>query len=222
MDKYIIHPSWLTLIGDEFDKPYFKQLEEFVASERKSHNVYPSTSNVFNALIYPVEDVKVVIIGQDPYHTAGVATGLAFSTGNNKPQPSLRNIYKELNTDPSINFEFPVHGNLSYWSQQGVLLLNTCLTVREGVAGSHRKKGWEKFTDAILSSLSSANENIVYMLWGRDAQKKANCIRERGHILEASHPSPLSAKNFIGCRHFSKCNEILSDMGKSEIDWNVC
>lgn len=220
-----IQESWLNVLKEEFEKPYMKDLKAFLLEEKqKGHQVYPKGSEIFNALNYtPFDRVKVVILGQDPYHGIGQAHGLSFSVRKGMAiPPSLKNIYKELNSD--INgFTIPDHGNLTKWADEGVLLLNATLTVRAHEAGSHQGKGWEVFTDKIISRLSEEREGIVFLLWGRYAQNKSALIDGSKHnILTAAHPSPFSAYNgFLGCRHFSKANEILTKAGKAPIDWQI-
>jgi uracil-DNA glycosylase len=217
--------TWSSIIASERQKPYFKDVEEFVASERSlGKNIYPPASEVFSAFdAVDFDDVKVVVLGQDPYHGAGQAHGLSFSVKPGvKIPPSLRNMYKELEQDIP-KFIIPEHGNLQKWAKQGVLLLNTVLTVEEGLAHSHAKCGWERFTDAILQQLNQHRSNIVFMLWGAHAQKKAGILdAAKHHLLKAPHPSPLSARRgFFGCQHFSKTNKLLIQQGDSAIDWQV-
>jgi uracil-DNA glycosylase len=213
--------SWKTLLSDEFDKDYFQKLTDFVNDEYSSHEIFPSRELIFNAFDKcSVEDVKVVILGQDPYHTPGVAHGLCFSVPDGvKIPPSLRNIYKELLTD--VDKEIPKTGNLEHWAKQGVLMLNATLTVRSHEAGSHQKKGWETFTDTVIKNISDSKEDVVFILWGAYAQKKGALIDESKHyILKSVHPSPLSAsRGFFGQKHFSKTNEFLSSKGLPEISW---
>jgi len=212
--------SWDSILADEFKKEYYLKLREFLKKEYSSFVVYPDMHNIFNALKYcSYEDVKVVIIGQDPYHEPGQAHGLCFSvqSGTALP-PSLKNIYKELYDDLGVKRE---DGCLTDWAGQGVLLLNAVLTVRKGEAASHAGKGWETFTDDVISILNEREEPVIFLLWGGYARKKKLLITNpRHHILEAAHPSPLSAYNgWFGCRHFSKSNEILIKEGKSPINW---
>jgi uracil-DNA glycosylase len=215
--------KWNKILGDELKKDYFKDLSSFLDSERSKKNIFPPEDEVFSALNYiDFDDVKVVVIGQDPYHGAGQAHGLAFSVKKDvKVPPSLVNIYKELHAD--LGIEIPNHGFLESWAKQGVLLLNNCLTVEESKAGSHHKKGWEQFTDRIIKELNEKKEGLVFLLWGAPAQKKAKSVDEKKHyVLKAPHPSPLSAyRGFFGCKHFSKTNEILKSEGKKEIDWAI-
>lgn len=216
-----IEPSWKKVLSDEFTKQYFTELSDFVRTEYATHTIYPNEKNTFRAFdMCPFDQVKVVIIGQDPYHGTGQANGLCFavSDGVTVP-PSLKNIYKEIRSD--IGVEPFASGDLSRWAQQGVLLLNATLTVRAQSAGSHQKKGWEVFTDAVISKLSAAGEHVVFILWGNYAKKKGAVIdRSRHLVLEAQHPSPFSAHDgFFGCKHFSKANTYLRQQGKKEIDW---
>ena len=211
-------------MADEFDKPYFKELRHFLATEKQSgKTIYPPGSLIFNAFnSTPFDKVKVVILGQDPYHGDGQAHGLCFSVQYGvKPPPSLVNIYKELKSD--VGFEIPAHGNLQKWTEQGVFLLNAMLTVEANQPASHQKKGWEEFTNAVIQKLSKERSGLIFMLWGNFAQQKAVLIDETKHtILKAAHPSPFSAYNgFFGCKHFSKTNEILKAKGEEEIDWQV-
>lgn len=218
-----IENSWKEVLIEEFDKEYFKKLRSFLKEEKKEGNViYPAGKRIFAAFDKtPFADVKVVIIGQDPYHGDGQANGLCFSVaeGIRKP-PSLLNIFKELQAD--LGIPIPVHGNLDKWAEQGVLLLNATLTVRANAPGSHQAKGWEQFTDAAIKCISQHSSGIVFLLWGNYAKAKAALIDSSKHfILEAAHPSPLARTGFIGCRHFSKTNEILRSLGKKEIDWSL-
>ncbi len=218
-----IEERWKEVLEDEFSSAYFQELKDFLKEEKKNHEVYPPGPKIFNAFNFtPFNRVKAVIIGQDPYHGDGQAHGLCFSVpeGVTKP-PSLVNIFKELKDD--LGFPIPESGNLEKWALQGVMLLNAVLTVRAHQPGSHQNNGWEKFTDAAISALSEQRENLVFLLWGAFAQKKAELINpERHHILKAAHPSPFSASNgFFGCRHFSKTNEILRKLGLREIDWKI-
>jgi uracil-DNA glycosylase len=216
-----LESSWKSRLMPEFEKPYFQKLIAFVKEEYTTHTVYPPGNRIFYAFeACPFDAVKVVLIGQDPYHGAGQAHGLAFSVneGVTKP-PSLINIFKEIKDN--LGKPIPKSGNLSRWAEQGVLLLNATLTVRANTAGSHQKKGWEEFTDAAIKTLSDEKEGIVFMLWGAYAQKKGAIIdASRHHILKAAHPSPFAAdKGFFGCKHFSKANAYLREQGKQEIDW---
>ncbi len=216
-----IEQSWKELLKDEFEKEYFINLVNFVKQEYKTRTIYPPGKDIFNAFdLCPADKVKVVIIGQDPYHGKGQAHGLCFSVKDGVTiPPSLRNIYKELNDD--IGKAIPETGNLEHWAKQGVLMLNATLTVRAGQAGSHQGKGWETFTDAAIKQIAETKENLVFMLWGAYAQKKGQVINiDKHYILKSPHPSPLSAHNgFFGCKHFSKTNEFLKSIGKEEIKW---
>ncbi len=218
-----LESSWKELLKDEFSKPYFAGLRAFLKQEKAAGKiVYPPGGRIFAAFNEtPVDQVKVVIIGQDPYHGEGQANGLCFSVapGVRKP-PSLLNIFKELQED--IGVPIPVNGNLDAWAGQGVLLLNATLTVRANEAGSHQNKGWEPFTDAVIRAVSSHCNGVVFLLWGRFAQAKAELIDKSKHyILEAAHPSPLARTGFMGCRHFSKANELLKNQGKTPVDWRL-
>lgn len=216
--------SWQDLLGEEKRKDYFSQLVAFVEQRREEVNVFPPSHEVYSAFeLTPAEDVKVVILGQDPYHGSGQAHGLCFSVQKGiKIPPSLRNIYKELSND-IVGFEPPEHGNLSDWAQQGVLLLNTVLTVEESNANSHKGKGWEKFTDTVIRQVSEELSDVVFLLWGKPAQNKAKLIdANKHHILTSVHPSPLSAhRGFLGCKHFSQTNRLLHRLGKQTIDWHL-
>lgn len=216
-------PSWRAALAAEFEKPYFADITRFVDAERKAHVVHPSPENVFSAFNEtPLDKVKVVILGQDPYHEPGQAHGLCFSVlPGIKPPASLKNVYKELLTDIP-GFEAPDHGYLLPWAQQGVLLLNATLTVREGhtEANSHAKCGWQRFTDEAIRVLNAGSNRVVFLLWGGFAQKKGKLIdRERHVVLDSAHPSPLSWKKWQGCKAFSKCNEKLSELGHEGINW---
>ncbi|MCA9381435.1 uracil-DNA glycosylase [Candidatus Dojkabacteria bacterium] len=216
-----IEDSWKMLLIDEFDKDYFKQLIDFVKSEYKSNTIYPPGKFIFRAFNEAaVDDVKVVILGQDPYHTPGVANGLAFSANSDqKIPPSLRNIYKELESD--LGIKPPEDPDLTRWAKQGVLLLNATLTVEKGKAGSHQKKGWEEFTDEAIKRLSELTENLVFFLWGAYAQKKGEVIDKSKHlVIESAHPSPFSAdRGFFGSKPFSKANAYLIEHKIEPIDW---
>jgi uracil-DNA glycosylase len=221
--KPAIEESWYKVLHDEFQNSYFLDLKEFLVEEKKKFRVFPPGSLIFNAFNQtPFNKVKVVFIGQDPYHGFGQAHGLCFSVpeGVGKP-PSLENIFKELQSD--LGIPVPRHGNLVKWAHQGVLLLNATLTVRENQAGSHQNKGWETFTDAVISKLSELRENLVFVLWGNYAIAKKNLIdTTKHHIFTAAHPSPLSAnKGFFGCRHFSGINAVLVNSGIEPIDWRI-
>ena len=217
--------TWESIINDERDKEYFQSVLAFVDQQRNSGKIiYPPQEQVFNAFdMTPFESVRVVILGQDPYHGANQAHGLAFSVlPGVKIPPSLRNMYKELAQDIE-GFEIPNHGYLDSWASQGVLMLNTVLTVEEAKAHSHAKCGWETFTDAIITELNQRSEPIIFLLWGAHAQKKGQAIdSERHHVLTAPHPSPLSARRgFFGCKHFSMTNKILSSIDQNPIDWRL-
>ena len=217
-----IEESWKTILKDEFNKAYFKDLTNFVKEEYSKHTCYPKGNEIFNAFnACPVNEVKVVIIGQDPYHGEKQANGLCFSVNDGIDHPpSLKNIFKELQTD--INKPIPKSGNLISWATQGVLLLNATLTVRAHQAGSHQKKGWETFTDAVIKQLSDKKEGIIFLLWGGFAKKKGAKIDQlKHHILTSGHPSPLSANRgyWFGNKHFSKTNTILKQQSLKEIDW---
>jgi uracil-DNA glycosylase len=218
-----IPDSWLPVLGGETTKPYYQQLYRFVGDERRKYKVYPPGEDVFNALRYtPYEHVRVVIIGQDPYHDENQAHGLAFSVRPGVPAPpSLVNIFKELRDD--VQFRPPNHGCLIPWAEQGVLLLNAVLTVRAHQANSHQGKGWESFTDAVLRAVNARENRVIFLLWGSYAQRKAEWIDQSRHtVLKAPHPSPLSAaRGFFGCRHFSKTNAVLQSAGLSPIDWQL-
>ncbi len=215
--------GWDKLLAPEFEKEYYLKLRKFLKEEYSRFNVYPDMFDIFNALKYTdYNDVSAVILGQDPYHGKGQAEGLCFSVkeGVLKP-PSLVNIFKEYSSD--LGFKEPESGSLKKWAKNGVLLLNTSLTVREGMANSHSGKGWEIFTNRIIELLNEREKPIVFILWGRNARDKKALITNKSHlILEAAHPSPLSAYNgFFGCRHFSRANEFLRKNGLSEIDWQL-
>ena len=215
-----LNNDWDTILADEWEKPYYINLHSFLKAEYSGKTIYPPMHDIFNSLRYTsFENTKVVIIGQDPYHEFGQAHGLCFSVRKGvQIPPSLLNIYKELNRD--LGFVPPEHGDLTRWAQNGVLLLNSVLTVREGAAGSHRAKGWETFTDRAIELLNQRKEPIVFLLWGNYARAKKALITNPNHlVLETVHPSPLSAsRGFIGCGHFSKCNAFL---GENAIDWNL-
>lgn len=215
--------SWSQFIEQESQKPYFKELQSFVASERKKYEVYPPQKEVFTAFeLTPFEEVKVVILGQDPYHGEGQAHGLAFSVKKGvKPPPSLVNIYKELESD--LGIKAPSHGNLEKWAKNGVLLLNTVLTVRKGEPGSHQKKGWEIFTDRVIDTLAEKKSNLVFILWGSPSQKKASRVNpEHHHLILSAHPSPLSSyRGFFDSKPFSRANDFLKKNGISPVDWSL-
>ncbi|MFN3403137.1 MAG: uracil-DNA glycosylase [Cytophagaceae bacterium] len=216
-----IASSWKAKLVGEFEKSYFSNLAGFLKEEKKQYTLYPPGQLIFSAFDKcPFDEVKVVIIGQDPYHGPGQANGLCFSVADNIPlPPSLQNIFKEIKSD--LGKEIPKTGNLERWAKQGVLLLNATLTVRANSPGSHQKRGWEEFTDAVIKILSDEKENLVFILWGAYAQKKGAIInREKHCVLSAAHPSPFSAHSgFFGCKHFSKSNEYLRSKGKKEIEW---
>jgi uracil-DNA glycosylase len=216
-----IEQSWKALLQEEFDKPYFAELTEFVRAEYKSYRIYPPGSQIFNAFnLCPFDKVKVVIIGQDPYHGPGQAHGLCFSVNDGVPFPPwLRNIFKEVNADTGA--PIPQSGNLTRWATQGVLLLNATLTVREHSAGSHQRRGWETFTDAVIRIISEQKSKVVFILWGAYAQSKASLIDSSRHlVLRSVHPSPLSAHaGFFGNHHFSLANDYLVRNGLTSIDW---
>lgn len=216
-----IENSWKEKLKGEFDKPYFGALTKFVRDEYKSQKIFPPASLIFNAFDKcPFNEVKVVIIGQDPYHNIGQANGLSFSVNDGvRIPPSLLNIYKEIEAD--LGKSIPKSGNLEHWSRQGVLLLNATLTVRAHTPGSHQGKGWEQFTDAIIDTLSNDCSNLVFMLWGNYAQQKGKNIDANEHlVLKSPHPSPFSAhRGFFGNKHFSKANNYLVEQNKEPIDW---
>lgn len=216
-----IDNSWRTRLQDEFDKPYFKALTDFVRQEYSQTIIYPPANLIFNAFdLCPFDKVKVVILGQDPYHEPRQAHGLCFSVNDGIPfPPSLNNIFKEINSD--MGTAIPKSGDLTRWAVQGVLMLNATLTVREHLAGSHQKRGWETFTDAVIKKLAQEKENLVFILWGAYAQKKGDFIDRNKHLVLASaHPSPLSAYNgFFGNHHFSLTNRWLEEHGESPIQW---
>ena len=218
-----IAKSWYNLLKDEFEKPYYKELQKFLIDEYSHYTIYPESENVFNALnLVPYDKVRVVIIGQDPYHEPHQAHGLCFSvqSGVDIP-PSLQNIYKEIHND--LGLPIPTSGDLTPWARQGVLLLNSVLTVRKGAANSHKGKGWEQFTSAIIKKLNERTEPIIFLLWGNNAKLVASAVDNTRHfVLTAPHPSPLSAyAGFFGCKHFSKCNEFLKSMHSTPIDWRI-
>lgn len=214
--------SWQAVLGEELDKPYFQQLTEFVEAERETHRVFPPRDEVFAALeATPFQDVKVLVLGQDPYHGEGQGHGLCFSVrpGVRTP-PSLRNIFKELKDE--FGYPVPDNGYLMPWARQGVLLLNAVLTVREGEANSHKGKGWEKFTDAVIRAVSEREQPAVFVLWGNYARKKLPLIDTSRHtVIEGAHPSPLSAKLFLGSHPFGRIDEALKAQGHEPIDWRI-
>ncbi len=215
--------DWDSILKEEFEKEYYLKLREFLKIEYRNYRVYPDMYDIFNALRYTsFNDAKVVILGQDPYHGAGQAHGLCFSVKKGiEPPPSLKNIYKELNAE--LGLSIPSHGELTKWAKQGVLLLNTVLTVREASPNSHKNCGWEIFTDAVIKHLNEREKPIVFLLWGANARAKTALITNPNHkIFTCAHPSPLSAYNgFFGCGHFAKTNEFLKSIGETPIDWQI-
>ena len=217
--------DWQDIVNEEMQKLYFKELEQFLVAEYNTQTIYPKQEHIFAALeMTPYQDVKVVLLGQDPYHGANQAHGLSFSVQQGvKLPPSLRNMLKEMNTE--FGYELPDHGDLTSWAKQGILLLNTVLTVREGQAGSHQGKGWEQFTDAVIEALAKREAPVVFLLWGKHAQVKRKLIEKNGRqhiLLEAPHPSPLSAhRGFFGSKPFSKTNAALQALGVEPIDWRL-
>ena len=221
-DSIKLHPSWLERLRPQFAEPYMADLKRFLTAQKEQgKRIFPKGTDWFRALdLTPPDEVRVVILGQDPYHGLGQAHGLCFSVPNGvDPPPSLKNIYKELESD--LGIERPGHGFLEHWAKQGVLLLNSVLTVEMGRAASHRDKGWERFTDAIIAAINDSETPVVFMLWGSYAQKKAAFVDTSRHlVLKAPHPSPLSAHSgFFGCRHFSQANAFLESRGLKPIDW---
>ena len=217
-----IEAKWLGVLEGEFSKEYFLKLKAFLVEERKGHEIFPSGSLIFNAFnLTPFDEVKVVILGQDPYHGLGQAHGLSFSVPDGvKAPPSLVNIFKEIKDD--LGLPKPNTGNLTPWAKQGVLLLNATLTVRANQAGSHQKRGWEPFTDEVIKKLSEQKSGLVFLLWGNYAKNKTELIDGNKHlILTAPHPSPLARGGFFNCKHFSKTNEYLKSLGKVPVDWRV-
>lgn len=220
----MITNDWQEALKDEFKQPYYRELYHFVREEYSTTTVYPPADDIFNALHFtPLNEVKVVILGQDPYHNVHQAHGLCFSVLPDQPEipPSLQNIYKELQSD--MGCKIPNNGYLEKWARQGVLMLNTVLTVRAHQANSHQNKGWEQFTDAIIREVNKIDRPVVYLLWGRPAQSKIPMLTNPKHlILKAPHPSPLSAyRGFFGCKHFSQTNEFLKTHGLEEVDWQI-
>jgi uracil-DNA glycosylase len=214
--------DWNPILRAQLDAPYWKDLQAFVANERAEHAVYPPHADVFAALhLTPFSEVKVLILGQDPYHGPGQAHGLCFSVRRGVPTPpSLVNIYKELRTD--LGCPIPNHGNLEHWARQGVLLLNATLTVRAHQAASHQGKGWERFTDSVISAVNEKPERVVFILWGAYARKKVPLIDQSRHtVIESAHPSPLSATKFFGTQPFSRANAALTEAGRDAIDWCI-
>ena len=218
----VLNDTWERLVSNELNQKYFQELMIFLKTEYENETIFPRKENVFEAFNYKSpQEIKVVILGQDPYHEHFQANGLAFSvTQGVKLPPSLKNIIKELKTDVALTE--PIHGDLSHWANQGVLLLNTCLTVRAHQPLSHQNKGWEKFTDRVIQLLSESNPSIIFLLWGKKAEAKKELIANNNFILISQHPSPLSAyRGFFGCKHFSKANKILLSQGKEPIDWEI-
>lgn len=222
MSTVKMDPTWKAALAHEFDKPYFQQIRQFLVDEKAAgKTIYPPGSLIFNAFnSTPIDKVRVVILGQDPYHNPGEAMGLSFSVPRGiRIPPSLLNIYKEINR--SLQLPIPAHGDLSSWAQQGVLLLNAMLTVEAHSPASHKNIGWQTFTDAVIHTLSEQKQGIVFLLWGNFAKGKKTLINaEKHHLLEAPHPSPL-AQGFIGCGHFARTNEILKAQGQAPIDWSI-
>ncbi len=219
-----LEPSWLAVLQEEFQQPYMCNLKKFLGQEKAAgKTVYPPGNQIFNAFnSTPLHSIKVVILGQDPYHGPGQAHGLAFSVQQGvRPPPSLLNIFKEIRQD--LDLPLPSHGNLQHWANQGVLLLNATLTVEQGRAGSHQGRGWEAFTDKAIATVSDACDAVVFLLWGSYAQKKGALVDRSKHLVLASpHPSPLSAsRGFLGNRHFSKSNHWLQEHGKKPVDWSI-
>jgi len=219
----VIEDGWKSVLMDQFQSPYFLSLKEFLLKEKEKYILYPPGRLIFNAFQRtPFDRVKVVILGQDPYHGKGQAHGLCFSVPQGVPKPpSLVNIFKELHSD--LGIPIPAHGNLEKWADQGVLLINATLTVRDSQAGSHQKQGWETFTNRVIELVSQEKSGVVFLLWGRFAQAKESLIDGSKHlVLKSAHPSPLSAYNgFFGCKHFSRTNEYLEKFGKKGIDWTL-
>ena len=216
--------DWLNAIGEEFEKPYYLELRRFLANEYRTRKIFPAADDIFNAFHFtPLSNVKALILGQDPYHGDRQAIGACFAVPPDQKEipPSLVNIYKELQDD--IGLKIPNHGYLKKWADEGVLLLNTVLTVRAHQANSHQGMGWEQFTDAVIEALDGQDRPIVFFLWGRPAQAKSRMLSNPAHlVLEAPHPSPLSAhRGFFGCRHFSRANEFLKENGADPIDWQI-
>jgi len=221
--KPVIEESWKQILAEEFAAPYFQELKQFLVEERKEFTIYPPGKQIFAAFDNtPFHEVKVVILGQDPYHGQGQAHGLCFSVSKGvNPPPSLKNIFRELRDD--LGIPEPAHGNLGSWTRQGVLLLNATLTVRARQPGSHQNRGWEKFTDAAIAALSEKRSGLIFLLWGSYAQAKEGMIDTgKHHVLKAPHPSPFSAaRGFFGCRHFSVTNKLLRKQGKEAINWAI-
>lgn len=218
-----IHESWRQVLDNEFNASYFAELKRYLTEEKSKYLIYPPGSLIFSAFNHtPFNKVKAVIIGQDPYHGKGQANGLCFSVSDGIAQPpSLVNIFKEIHAD--LGLPMPISGNLEPWANQGVLLLNATLTVRDAQPGSHQKHGWENFTDAVIKKLSEDKSGLIFLLWGKFAQAKEVLVDgSKHHILKAAHPSPFSAYNgFFGCKHFSKTNQLLKQQGLQEIDWRI-
>ena len=218
-----IEESWKNALREVFQSEYFTGLKDFLLQERSRYTIYPPGPKIFNAFdSTPLQQVKAVILGQDPYHGKGQAHGLCFSVPHGiKPPPSLVNIFKEIQAD--LDLPLPAHGNLEAWTQQGVMLLNATLTVRAANAGAHQNKGWEQFTDQVIRVISKQQDNVAFLLWGRYAQAKEKLIDQNKHlVLKAAHPSPFSAHNgFFGCRHFSKTNTFLESKGMEPINWRL-
>ncbi|HMQ48776.1 MAG TPA: uracil-DNA glycosylase [Saprospiraceae bacterium] len=223
MSEIKIEASWKIALQDTFEQDWFQNLAQFLRQEKsQGKTIYPPGSLIFNAFhATPFQEVKIVILGQDPYHNPGEAMGLSFSVPKGvRIPPSLQNVYQELHTD--VGIPIPKHGDLSAWAKQGVFLLNAMLTVEKNKPGSHQKIGWQLFTDAVIRKLSEERSGLVFMLWGNFARKKRDLIQPDKHlILEAAHPSPLAGGAFKGCRHFSKANAYLTQQGKSPVDWNL-
>jgi uracil-DNA glycosylase len=222
VDEFVLPASWQGVLAEETAKPYFGQLTEFVAAQRAEHQVFPPAGEVFSALeSTPYDKVEVLLLGQDPYHDDNQAHGMCFSVKRGvRVPPSLRNVYKELDAD--LGIPAPAHGNLQAWADQGVLLLNAVLTVRAHEANSHKGKGWEQFTDAVIRAVNDREKPAVFVLWGNYAKKKLPLIDTTRHIVvQGAHPSPLSAKLFLGSRPFSQIDKALADLGLAPIDWNL-
>jgi uracil-DNA glycosylase len=214
--------DWRSVLADEFDKPYFKDLQAFLAGEREHHTVFPPEEDVFNAFkATPFDEVKVLLLGQDPYHGQGQAHGMCFSVRLGvRPPPSLVNMFRELHDD--LRCKIPNNGYLEPWAERGVMLLNAVLTVRRGEPNSHKNKGWEKFTDAVIKALNDRKKPVVFVLWGGYAQKKGKLIKAPQHrIVKAAHPSPLSMAKFMGSKPFSAINKALEEVGQEPIDWQI-
>ncbi|NPD45280.1 MULTISPECIES: uracil-DNA glycosylase [unclassified Lentimicrobium] len=218
-----IHPEWFEVLEDQFESEYFRKLRVFLIEEKKKYQIFPPGKEIFSAFNEtPFSKTNVIILGQDPYHGPDQANGMCFSVKDGIPHPpSLKNIFKEIRDD--FGFPIPQSGDLTPWAKQGVLLINATLTVRAGQAGSHQKKGWEEFTDTIIKRLSEQREGLIFLLWGNFAIAKSKLIdQEKHHILTSVHPSPLSAyRGFLGCKHFSKTNELLKSMGKEPVNWKI-